>query len=269
MSSTEPDAPPNAAGGSATLRSLVRTPAAASPSGEVDLHAAVLVEAARAAAAQADPSQALRAVIDMAVQTGPCDAASITMIGHGSTVDTVAASDERIETADRLQYELGQGPCLDAVGTDGVFIVPDLVADGRWPRWAPRAAELGVGAALSVHLFTDTTLGSLNLYSLAPRVFTDTDVDNARVVAAQASVIVAFTRTSQELWRTLDSRNLIGQAQGMLMQRYGLTAPEAFAVLRRYSQHRNIKLVVLAEQLTSTGHLPGLDDSPLPGHEPV
>ena len=53
------------------------------------------------------------------------------------------------------------------------------------------------------------------------------------------------------------------------MKRYELTAPEAFAVLRRYSQHRNIKLVVLAEQLTSTGHLPGLDDSPLPGHEPV
>ena len=80
---------------------------------------------------------------------------------------------------------------------------------------------------------------------------------------------MAYTRTQQDLWRTIDSRNLIGQAQGILMQRYDLTAAKAFAVLRRYSQHHNIKLVVLAEQLTSTGHLPGLDDAPLPGNQPV
>ena len=110
------------------------------------------------------------------------------------------------------------------------------------------------------HLFTNAALGSLNLYSLAPREFTDTDIENARVIAAQASVVVAYGRAQDNLWRAIDARNLIGQAQGMLMQRYGLTGEKAFAVLRRYSQHHNIKLTVLAEQLTTTGQLPDLDD---------
>ena len=221
MNSTDPAAPGTSAGDpAATLRSLLRIPAAASPTGPVDLPAAVLVEAARAAAAQAAPGEALRAVIEMAVQIGPCEAASITMLGPGKTVDTVAASDDRIEKADQLQYELGEGPCLDAIWTDGVFLIPDLTAEGRWPDWAARTTELGIGASLSVHLFTDSTLGSLNLYSLAPRVFTDTDIENARVIAAQASVILAYTRTQQDLWRTIDSRNLIGQAQGCKWSNY-------------------------------------------------
>ena len=72
----------------------------------------------------------------------------------------MACSDDRVLHADRLQYEFGEGPCLDAVWTNGVYLVPDLQADGRWPRWAPRAAELGVGASIWVHLFTDTRLGN-------------------------------------------------------------------------------------------------------------
>ena len=269
MTVTDPLLPPTPEGDPVTLRSLLRMPAAASAAGPVDLPAAVLVEAARAAAAQANPDDALRVVIEMAMQTGPCDAASITLRGPGDTVRTIAASHDRIEQADRLQYELREGPALDAVWTGGVFGIPDVAADGRWPQWAARAVELGIGASLSVHLFADTALGSLNLYSLAPREFSDTDIENARVIAAQASVILAYTRTQQNLWRTLDSRNLIGQAQGILMHRYGLTAAKAFAVLRHYSQHHNIKLVRLAEQLTSTGDLPGLDDAPLPGNNPV
>ena len=90
-------------------------------------------------------------------------------------------------------------------------------------------------------------------------MFTDTDIENARVIAAQASVVVAYGRAQENLWRAIDARNLIGQAQGMLMQRYGLTGEKAFAVLRRYSQHHHIKLTVLAEQLTTTGQLPDLD----------
>jgi hypothetical protein len=89
-------------------------------------------------------------------------------------------------------------------------------------------------------------------------------VENARVIAAQASVVVAHTRTQDDLWRAIDARNLIGQAQGILMQRYRLPAEKAFTVLRRYSQTHNIKLLRLAEQLTATGSLRGLDHaSPL------
>lgn len=252
-----------------TLGGMLRTPAASSGDGPADLRASVLAEASRAAIAQAAPGDALQAVIDMAVQTGPCDVASITALGAQRSVTTIAASDDRVREADRYQYEFAEGPCLDAVWTDGVFLIPDLSVDGRWPRWSVEAKRLGIGSSISVHLFADTKLGSLNLYSLSPRTFSDTEVENARVIAAQASVVVAYTRTRENLWRMVDTRNLIGQAQGILMQRYGLTAEKAFAVLRRYSQTHNVKLVQIAEQLASTGSLPGLDGAPAPGDEPV
>jgi len=238
--------------------SMTRRPAA-SGGGPVDLPVSLVAEGVRAAVARSTPTESMQAVLDMAVQTGPCDAATITFLSAGKTIETIAASDDRVRKADELQYATGEGPCLDAVWTDGVFVVPNLLADGRWPDWATRAAELGIASSISVHLFTNAALGSLNMYSLAPREFTDTDIENARVIAAQASVVVAYGRAQENLWRAIDARNLIGQAQGMLMQRYGLTGEKAFAVLRRYSQHHNIKLTVLAEQLTTTGQLPDLD----------
>ena len=235
---------------------LVPASATGSPS---DVPAARMVELVRDAVARTSSEEALRAVIEMAVESGPCDEASITTLGPGRTISTIAYSDERVLQADRLQYELNEGPCLDAVWTNGVYLVQDLVADGRWPQWAPRASDLGFGASMSVHLFTDTRLGSINMYSMNPRSFDTTEVETGRVIAAHASVVLAHAHTTQNLWRGMDTRNLIGQAQGMLMARYGLTAPKAFAVLRRYSQHHNIKLTVLAEQLTMTGQLPDLD----------
>ena len=212
----------------------------------------------RDAAARKSPAETLAAVIAMAVESGPCEAASITMRSVGDIVESVAYSSELILQADELQYKLGEGPCLDAVWTNGVFVIPDLSADGRWPRWAPAAADLGVGSSVSVHLFTDTALGSLNLYSLHPRDYSHSDVEAARIIAAHASVVLAYTLEERNLWQAIDSRNLIGQAQGMLMQKYGLTADKAFAVLRRYSQDQNAKLVVLAEQITTTGQLPAV-----------
>jgi GAF domain-containing protein len=228
------------------------------------LPAGTFAEAARAAAARRTPAEALSAVITLAEKVGPCEAASITM-RSGAEVESVAYSTDLILKADTLQYELGEGPCLDAVWTDGVNIIPDLMADGRWPRWAPQAAALGMGSSLSVHLFTDTALGSLNLYSLHAREYTATDVETAKVIAAHASVVLAYTRTEQNLWHAIDTRNVIGQAQGMLMQ-YGITPDKAFAVLKRYSQTQNTKLAVLAEHLTRTGELPDIDPENHPDH---
>jgi hypothetical protein len=218
-----------------------------------------LAETIRSVIARPSRQESLQAVIDMAVRSGPCEKASITALGPRRSVTTIACSDELVLRADQLQYQLNEGPCLDAVWTDGIYVVPDLLADGRWPRWAPKARELGIGASFSVHLFTDTRLGSLNLYSEASRRFDDNDIENARVVAAHASVVVAYTRDVHNLTRAADSRNLIGQAQGILMGRYRIPAPTAFAALRRYSQQNNVKLHALSEQLTTTGELPGLD----------
>lgn len=227
--------------------------------GQVDLPPGVFAEAVRAAVTRRTPADALQLVIDMAVRHGPCDSASITTLGRQRSVSTIAHSDDRVLAADQLQYALDEGPCLDAVWTDGIYVIEDLGADGRWPRWAPGAAELGIRSSLSVHLFTDVRLGSLNLYSTVPRSYNHADIDNARVIAAHASVVLAYNKTNQNLWEAIDSRNLIGQAQGMLMERFRLTPATAFGVLRRYSQHHNIKLIQLAEELTTTGKLPNLD----------
>jgi hypothetical protein len=219
------------------------------------LPAGMFAEALRDAVTRKTTVQALAAVIEMAVTSGPTEAASIT-VRTGRAVESVAYSNDLILKADQLQYELGEGPCLDAVWTDGVFVAPDLIADGRWPRWAPAAAGLGVGSVLSVHLFTDTALGALNLYSLHPRDYIPDELVTARVIGAHASVVLAYTRSEQNLWHAIDTRNVIGQAQGILMQQFNLTAEKAFQVLARYSQHHNLKLSVIAEQLTSTRTLP-------------
>ncbi|MEP6560670.1 MAG: GAF and ANTAR domain-containing protein [Nakamurella sp.] len=223
-----------------------------------NLTATVIAGVVRNAATGKTPAESLAAVIDLAVQAGLCDAASITMLDADQQLKSVAFSDDLALKADELQYELAEGPCFDAVRTDGLFMIRDLTTDGRWPWWAPQAAGLGIAGSLSLHLFADTALGSLNLYSLQPRDFADQDIENANAIAAHASVVLAYARTERNLWRAIDARNLTGQAQGMLMARYQLTADQAFGVLRRYSQDRNIKLSVIAEQLTTTGQLPGL-----------
>ena len=223
------------------------------------LSAAALAEAVRHAAARKTVQRVAGRRHRDGHRVGPCDSASITMLeGPKRSLKTVASIQRLIQHADQLQYELNEGPCLDAVWVEGHFVIPDIVADGRWPHWAPRAAELGVASMLSLHLFTDTALGSLNLYSLRPRDFDPTDIEAARVIAAHASVVLAYARAEQNLWQAIDSRNLIGQAQGILMERFGLTPAKAFAVLRRYSQHHNRKLAVVAEELVSTGRLPEL-----------
>ena len=227
--------------------------------GPVDLPAGPIAEVVREAIARATPEEAVDAVIKIAVETGPCDAASITVDGAGRSVTTLAYSDDRILEADQLQYQFDEGPCVDAASTNVVLTVPDLASDRRWPRWAPAAADLGIGASLSLHLFTDAKLGSLNLYSMAPRRFDAADVEAARVIGAHASVVLAHARTRENLSRAMDTRSQIGLAQGILMERYGLNPASAFAVLRRHSQDQNVKMAVLAEQLINTGHLPGLE----------
>ena len=111
---------------------------------------------------------------------------------------------------------------------------------------------------LSLNLFTDhRVLGALNLYYPSRDEFAEDEVEIAKVVAAHASVALARLRAEQDLWRAIDSRHLIGQAQGILMERFGLPPEKAFAVLRRYSQQHNIKLHDIASTLVNTGALPG------------
>lgn len=164
---------------------------------------------------------------------------------------------------DELQHRYGQGPCLDAARRNGVAYTHsgDLASDPAWPQFGPAAAKLGYRSVLSTALVPDATpprlSGALNIYSRDPgKLGDETTRDQALLLATHASLALAHTRAGHlselqntQLRRALDTRDVIGQAKGILMARRGITAEEAFDLLRHTSQDLNIKLADLAHTL--------------------
>jgi len=208
-----------------------------------------------------DVEETLGSIVEYANQTLECDFAGVLLVRARKVIETAAATDPVIERADKLQMECQEGPCLEAIWHHDTIVVDDTRQERRWPIFAPMVAELGLRSILSVRLATSgQTLGALNLYSGTARVFDDDDVAVAQVFAQHASVALATAQKEEGLRRAIDARNLIGQAQGILMERYGLPASKAFAVLRRYSQDNNVKLRQVAERLIATRRMPGDGD---------
>jgi transcriptional regulator with GAF, ATPase, and Fis domain len=210
--------------------------------------------------AQPETENTLQAVVDLAVESiDGCDYAGITM-RHGHRVQTPASSDPLVDQLDGWQYELREGPCLDAVFVDDVFVIEDMNSEDRWPNWAPRAAGLGVQSVLSVRLSTPReVVGGLNLYSKALFAYDEDQILTAGIYATHAANAVAATGEIGGLNTALQTRHRIGMAQGLLMQRYQLDEEQAFQFLRRISQDANVKLhdvaaKVIAEAKTN-GHL--------------
>lgn len=194
--------------------------------------------------------QTVEHVVMLAQEYLACDFASVTLRrGHGR-LETVAATHPDVEKADAMQYEFGEGPCYDAAKAEGDFLALDISCDDRWPRWGPEAAKLGLNSLLGLRLQTRSdTFGALNLYHRQPHAYDDEDVALARIFAAHASVALAASSNDANLRRAVDSRHIIGQAQGVLMERFGLDDTRAFGVLRRLSQDSNIKLRDVAKQI--------------------
>lgn len=200
------------------------------------------------------------------VVTG-CDWASVTLVRHGqvvNTVSTAAVADE----LDQLQFASGVGPAIEAMGGTHPVYATDLAEPSRWPTLAGAAADAGAASALCHGLFVQqsaqwSALGSLNLYGGAPDAFSETDQDFGSILAAFVAVAAAMSHRRDEverreaaLHRGLGTRDVIGQAKGILMERQRLSAGDAFDVLRRASQHLNRKVVDVARQLADTGELP-------------
>ena len=136
-------------------------------------------------------------------------------------------------------------------------IVSDTRTDRRWPR-GRRGSGLGIRSLLSVRLYTSaSTIGTLNLYDSRPDRFDIDDQAVAHLLSRHAAVALASARATENLWQAVDARKLVGQAQGILMERYPFTADQAFAVLVRYSQDHNLKLRTVAEGLIMNRSLPG------------
>jgi GAF domain-containing protein len=216
-----------------------------------------LAEAARGLQKQLDPQQLLDRVVSLAVAMVPgADEATITMVRARRHVYSAAATGELARWFDALQNETGQGPCLDAMWKEQTVRVDDLAADPRWPVLGPRAGERGVGSMLCLQLFVhEDTLGALDLLAHEKAAFTDESEHIGLLLASHAAIAVADAQKLEHAGIALVNRDVIGQAKGILMERFKITADEAFDVLAKVSQDTNRKVYAVAEDLTSTGTL--------------
>jgi len=204
-----------------------------------------------------DPDSVLAGIVHAALELVPhADDASVSLVTGRRTIDSRAASSDLPRRVDALQSETGQGPCLDASYEKRVVSVADLSSDQRWPDFSRAAYELGARSMLSFQLFVNGAhLGALNLFGHGVGAF---DAESERIgalVAAHAAVAVAGSQQVSQLTHALDTRDLIGQAKGILMERYKITAQQAFLLLSRASSELNIKLYDVAEQLTVSGEM--------------
>lgn len=213
---------------------------------------------ARSLEAEDDPDKMLDEVVAAAVRLVPgADEGSISVVVGRKSTESQHPSGELPRRVDAVQTEVGEGPCLDAVFEQQTVRVPDMAQEQRWPRFARRAAELGAMSMLSFQLYVERdNLGALNLYSYEPNAFDDESEHIGLLFASHAAIAFADARKVEQLRIGLGSRDLIGQAKGILMERFDITANQAFSVLVRVSQHRNRKLRDVAEELATTRRIP-------------
>lgn len=232
------------------------SPAGQSPGPLVDL----LGDAARALADEPTVQETLDAVVGYVRGMIPgCTDAGITRSSQGR-LTTVASTDPGVRLGDQWQYELGEGPCVDAIRIQEVVWSTHVATDERWPRWGARAsADLGVGSMLCFQLYTsDSAHGALNLYSTQVDAFSLADRVVGESFAGVAAAAIRSAETEDQLHSAVESRMVIGQAQGILMERFALSPANAFAVLSRISQNANTKLVAVAEEIVRTRKVPGM-----------
>lgn len=220
-----------------------------------------------------DYEQSLHRITDAAAHavTG-CDGASLSLLEKSGPV-THAATSDMANCGDQIQYEEGEGPCLDAAMVERWLYTPDLVHDPRWPRSSKRlVAEVGAASMVSCRLILDAapqhTLGGLNLYSATPDGFSEEDRMLAILLASLGAVVVDSSRQQVTLRAAIQTRQVIGEAIGILRsQSPKLSRDEAFAVLSSASQRMNIKLRDLAARIADNRPLdpPGTGE----GHRPA
>jgi hypothetical protein len=196
-----------------------------------------------------------------------CDFASLSVVERGGLV-TRGATDPLADKGDAIQYETGEGPCVHAAQKSTVMYTPNMADDHRWPTFSRRVAnELGVGSLLSCRLALDAspdrTLGALNLYSRRMNAYDDDDRTMALLFAAVAGIVLDAGRRQHQLREAMGSREVIGQAMGILMAQSGVTSEQAFDHLRAASQRLNIKLRDLAARIAAS-----TSGTPAAVHEP-
>lgn len=219
---------------------------------------AVLKQADTAAGVAEQVIASARLLIDGA------DFVSVTLRDNKGKYYTPVATSDVCAELDHVQYATGEGPCVECARENGPGYAysSEIGTDPRWPRFGPPAARRGIAALLSVTLVPGPRSvyppGALNIYSAQPAGIPETDMTTALILAAHASLALAHTDAvtyrqlrEYQLKQAIESRDVIGQAKGILMSRQGCSADEAFNVLKETSQHMNVKLIEIAQTIVT------------------
>jgi GAF domain-containing protein len=185
-----------------------------------------------------------------AVEIPGAQYAGITLTRKSKSVETPAATHLYPMLLDKIQQRHQEGPCLTAAWDKKVVYVANLETDDRFPGYRRDAlAETPIRSIMAFQLFIEgETMGALNVYSEEPDVFGDESRSIGLVFAAHSSVAWNAARRDQQFRQALASRDTIGQAKGMIMERYGVDAVQAFDLLRKLSQDSNVPLIKVAAE---------------------
>ncbi|ADB31145.1 ANTAR domain protein with unknown sensor [Kribbella flavida DSM 17836] len=202
--------------------------------------------------------QTVEAVVQYALQAVWCEYASVVLITKRRRPQIMALTDPKLAELYRSQIDAGTGPMITALEQRSALLIPDVLAEARWSaQWSEQMVAAGIRSAMHLPmLVAGRPEAVLSLYSDKPDGFTDDDLAVAHILAQHGSAAVAAARNQVSLTEAVDARKLVGQALGILMERYRLDEVRAFEVLRRYSQDNNRKLRDVAQELLDTRELP-------------
>nr|WP_090275657.1 GAF and ANTAR domain-containing protein [Mycolicibacterium komanii]CRL68694.1 response regulator with putative antiterminator output domain protein [Mycolicibacterium komanii] len=213
-----------------------------------------MAELARASAAPRMVDDVIKDVTATACELIPgADAVGVLMIGKGGTFESLAGTSDLPHTLDEIQMQFGEGPCVEAALDELILRTDDFRTEDRWPLYAAAAVDHGVLSGLSIKLYTaERTAGALNMFSTKARAFNAEDEVIGTVLAAHAAAAILASRQGEQLQSAMATRDRIGQAKGIIMERYGVDEVRAFEMLKQLSQDSNVKLADVAQRVIET-----------------
>ena len=213
-----------------------------------------MAELARSAAAPRSVDDVLSDVTAAAMELiAGADTAGVLLVGKGGRFESLAGTSELPHRLDELQMTFQEGPCVEAALDELIVRTDDFRSEQRWPKYSPAVVEIGVLSGLSLKLYTaDRTAGALNLFSFQPNAFSAEDETTGVILAAHAAAAILASRQGEQLESALSTRDRIGQAKGIIMERFGVDEVRAFDMLRRLSQDGNTRLIDVAQRVIDT-----------------
>ncbi len=219
-------------------------------------------ETAQALFSAGNPADTLQATVDLAVETiDGCNFASIFVL-DGNTLTTAVGTDSVAAGADLVQHQAGEGPGLDAIAQGGTVYAEDLATDPRWLSFGPEATKAGVRSAFALRLSDDVSRdAALILYARDPQAFGALDRAKGVILAAMAGLALSAAEAHEDeakdtIQAALAIREMIGRAEGILMEREHINADQAYDILHQASQHLNTRIRDVAQVLVDTGKSP-------------